>query len=144
MINPFTKVLVGTDFSAPGARAIERAVDVASRYGAKVHVVHVWEMPIITGGALAELSVDWIAPIEKAAQAQLDDLVALLRAGGTEVASSLCCGVPWDEILALVDHVHADLVVVGTHGRTGLSRALMGSVAERVVRLSPVPVLTIH
>ena len=144
MIKPFTRVLVATDFSECAGRAVERAVDVARRYDAKLHVVHVWQIPILTGGALAELSIDWMTPIEEAARAQLDELVTGLRAAKVDVESTLAGGVAWDEILALVDHAKADLVVVGTHGRTGLRRALMGSIAERVVRLSPVPVLTIH
>ena len=144
MISPFTKVLVGTDFSEPAARAVERAVDVAMRYGARLHVVHVWEVPIMAGASIASPSIDWITPIENAARAQLDEIVEGLRAGGVDVASTLCSGVAWDRIVGLVEPVGADLVVVGTHGRTGIRRAFMGSIAERVVRLSPVPVLTVH
>ena len=144
MISPFTKVLVGTDFSEPASRAVERAIDVARRYEASLHLVHVWEIPLVVGGPVVGPSVDWITPIEEAARAQLNELVEGLRSGKVEVTSTLCSGVAWDRILGLIPEVGADLVVVGTHGRTGLRRALMGSIAERVVRLSPVPVLTIH
>jgi len=144
MIHPFTKVLVGTDFSEPASRAVERAIDVARRYEAKLHIVHVWEVPLIVGGPIAGPSVDWITPIEQGARAQLDELVEGLRAGDVDVAATLCSGVAWDRLIELIEKVGADLVVVGTHGRTGIRRALMGSIAERVVRLSPVPVLTVH
>ena len=144
MISPFTKVLVGTDFSEPAARAVERAVDVAGRYGASVHVVHVWEIPLMAGASIASPAIDWITPIETAARAQLDELVEGLRAGKVNVNSTLCSGVAWDRILSVVEQVGADLVVVGTHGRTGIRRAFMGSIAERVVRLATVPVLTVH
>jgi nucleotide-binding universal stress UspA family protein len=144
MITPFTKVLVGTDFSEPAARAVERAVDVARRYEAALHIVHVWEVPLIAGGMALAPGIDWITPIEQAARAQLDELVEGLRSGKVDVAATLCSGVAWERIVALTEQHRADLVVVGTHGRTGLSRALLGSIAERVVRLSTVPVLTIH
>jgi len=144
MISPFTKVLVGTDFSAPAGRAVERALDVAKRYGAHLHVVHVWEVPLIVGAAFVDPLNDWITPLEQAARSQLDGVVGALRAEGVAVSSTLCSGVAWDRMLGLVEEVGADLVVVGTHGRTGIARALMGSIAERVVRLSPVPVLTVR
>lgn len=144
MIQPFTKVLVGTDFSEPASRAVERAIDVARRYEAHLHIVHVWEVPLIVGGPMAGPAVDWITPIEQAARAQLDELVDGLRAGKVDVTATLSSGVAWDRIIAIAEQVGADLVVVGTHGRTGIRRALMGSIAERVVRLSPVPVLTVH
>ena len=144
MIAPFTKVLVGTDFSEPTSRALERAIDVARRYEAQLHVVHVWEVPMVVGGPMVGTAVDWITPIEQAAKAQLIEVIDGLRAGKVDVTSTLCSGVAWDRIIATVEQVGADLVVIGTHGRTGIRRALMGSIAERVVRLSPVPVLTIH
>jgi len=144
MLSPFKQVLVGTDFSAPAGLAVERALDVAKRYQARLHVVHVWEIPLVVGAAFVDPLTDWITPIEKAASTQLDAVVGGLRAEGVTVSSTLCSGVAWDRILGLVDEVGADLIVVGTHGRTGIVRALMGSIAERVVRLSPVPVLTVR
>ncbi len=144
MLQPFTKVLVGTDFSEPAGRAVERACDVARRFGAALHVVHVWEAPLIVGGAIAGSEVDWGAPLETAARSRLGAVVAGLEGSGLTVTSTLCSGAAWDRIVALATDHGADLVVVGTHGRTGLRRALMGSVAERVVRHSPVAVLTVR
>ncbi len=144
MIKPFEKVLVCTDFSEPASRAVERAIDVARRYEARLHIVHVWEPPITGGTAFTGPAVDWSAPIEESARAQLDELVAGLRSGKVDVTATLTSGAAWDRIIAVIETVHADLVVVGTHGRTGIRRVLMGSVAERVVRHSPVPVLTVR
>lgn len=144
MIQPFKKVLVATDFSEPAGRAVERALDVARRYGAGLHLVHVWEAPLVVGGAISGTEFDWITPMERSARTQLDAAVEGLRAEGVEVTSTLRSGAAWDCIVTLADEVGADLVVVGTHGRTGLRRALMGSVAERVVRHSPVAVLTVR
>ena len=75
---------------------------------------------------------------------QLDALVASLVASTLEVSSMLVGGVAWAQIVDLIEPVGAELVVVGTHGRSGLRRVLLGSVAERVVRLSSVPVLTVR
>lgn len=144
MIHPFKTLLVATDFSEPAGRAVERALDVARRYGASLHLVHVWEAPLIVGGAIAGTEFDWMTLLEQAARTQLDAVVEGLRAEGVHVTSSLRSGAAWDRIVTLAGEVEADLVVVGTHGRTGLRRAVMGSVAERVVRHSPVAVLTVR
>lgn len=144
MVEPFTKVLVGTDFSDGASRALERAVDVARRYGATLHLVHVWELPHVATSLVIDPGFEWHTPVEQAARAQLDALVERLRASRVEVSSTLLGGVAWEQIVEAIAPAGADLVVVGTHGRSGIRRALLGSVAERVVRLSPVPVLTIH
>lgn len=144
MIKPFEKVLVATDFSEHAHRALERAIDIAQRYECPLHIVHVWEAPLLARGAAMEPSVDWSTLIEDAARKQLDELTAGLRASKLAVTSTLTTGAPWERIVADAEAQGADLVVVGTHGRTGLRRAFLGSVAERVVRMSPVAVLTIH
>lgn len=76
--------------------------------------------------------------------AQLDALLEQLHANHVAVSPSLLSGVAWEQIVESVELLGADLVVIGTHGRTVLRRALLGSVAERVVRISSVPVPTIH
>lgn len=139
MITAFERVLVATDFSDPAYRALERAIDLARRYEARLHVVHVWETPTLVGPG-----AEWMASIEADARARLDELVAGLRAGKLEVGATLAQGAPWERILAVAEAERADLLVIGTHGRTGLRRALIGSVAERVVRHASAPVLTVH
>lgn len=145
MVKPFTKVLVGTDFSASAEHAVEMAVDVTTRYGAKLVIVHAWDVPSIGYGGMMQSPVDFITPIEQAARQQLEALTKDLRdKTKLPIESLLYQGVAWDRLLAAVTETNADLVVVGTRGRTGISHALLGSVAERVVRLCPVPVLTVH
>ncbi len=145
MVQPFTKVLVATDFSPSADHAIEMAADVATRYGAKLVIVHAWDVPSLGYGGMMQSPVDFITPIEQAARQQLEILTKDLRAKSKlEIETLLYQGVAWDRILAAIKETKADLVVVGTRGRTGLSHAILGSVAERVVRLSPVPVLTVH
>jgi nucleotide-binding universal stress UspA family protein len=144
MVKPFTKVLVGTDFSDGASRAVERAADVAQRYSAQLHVVHVWALPHVATSLVIDPGLEWHTPVEQTARAQLDALIEQLRANQVEASSSLLSGVAWEQIVESIAVLGADLVVVGTHGRTGFRRALLGSVAERVVRFSLVPVLTIH
>jgi len=144
MVKPFTKVLVGTDFSDGSGRAIERAADLAQRYGARLHIVHVWELPHVATSLVIDPGFEWHTPVEQAARRQLDALLETLRANHVEAESTLLGGVVWDQLVGAISPLGADLVVVGTHGRTGLRRALLGSVAERVVRFSSVPVLTVH
>jgi nucleotide-binding universal stress UspA family protein len=87
--------------------------------------------------------------VEDEAQAAMNNEAARLRDKGAEVKTVLVStvlksGRAWEQILDTAEKVDAGLIVIGTHGRRGLPRALLGSVAERVVRLSPVPVLTVH
>jgi nucleotide-binding universal stress UspA family protein len=78
------------------------------------------------------------------ATAQLAERVARAEAGGVAARSVLPVGVPHREIVKAAEKERADLLVIGTHGRTGLDRVLLGSIAERVVRLAPCPVLTVR
>lgn len=143
MLKPFTKVLVGTDFSDCASLAVECAADVAQRYGAQLHVMHVWALPHVATSLVIDPGIEWHTTVEQAAREQLDGLVKRLRATHVEASSSLLSGVAWEQIVESIALLGADLVVVGTHGRTGLRRALLGSVAERVVRFASVPVLTV-
>lgn len=144
MIQPYKKVLVATDFSEQATRAVERAVDLAQHYGAVLHVVHVWEIPVTAYGPMGVTTIDLSTPIEEAAKSLLDTAIAGLRARGIQVESTLTQGVAWDGVVSLAERIGADLIIVGTHGRTGVRRVLMGSVAERVVRHAACSVLTVR
>ncbi|MEP7048961.1 MAG: universal stress protein [Pseudomonadota bacterium] len=141
---PFQHVLVATDFSECSKRALDLGIELAQKFDAQLTVAHIWEVPTYSYGPGMYVPGDWLTPIEAAAQARLDETVEDLKARFPNAKSLLRTGAPWDEILAAAQSVHADLIVMGTHGRRGLNRALIGSVAERVVRLSAVPVLTTH
>jgi nucleotide-binding universal stress UspA family protein len=79
-----------------------------------------------------------------AARTGLERVTAKRKGGKVPVEAILREGVPWEEITKVADEVDADIIVIGTHGRKGLARALLGSVAENVVRTATRPVLTIH
>jgi nucleotide-binding universal stress UspA family protein len=137
----FRNILVPTDFSVSSSHVVEVAVDLARTFGAGLTLLHVYEIPsYMYMGAW----IDVVTPIEQAAQAELDTALASVRKTLPAARAELRCGVPWTQVLDVARESGADLIVMGTHGRTGVSHALLGSVAERVVRSADVPVLTVR
>jgi nucleotide-binding universal stress UspA family protein len=106
--------------------------------------VHSYEYPVLSFPEGPVITADLMRQIQEAAQAALDGVVSLAKRPGIGVDSALRQGPAWSEILAAAKDARADLIVIGTHGRRGLSRALLGSVAEKVVRTAACPVLTVH
>jgi universal stress protein A len=128
-----------TDFSERSAAALEVACSLARDYGASLVVLHVAHVPPFVGGeGLVPPSED---EIRAEADAHLNELS--VPELGVPVERRLVVGDPATEILHLARDIDADMIVIGTHGRTGLGRLLMGSVAEQVVRRSECPVLTV-
>jgi nucleotide-binding universal stress UspA family protein len=143
-MKPFRHILVATDFSAPSAAAWRRGVALARASGARVLVVHV--APSLARAqtvrwAYRELEAEILAD----ARRRLKRLVAQARRAGVRAGSLLLSGAPVHEAIRRAARTQrADLVVVGTHGRTGLGGALIGSVAARIVATAPCPVLTVR
>ena len=140
----FERILVATDFSESSQLALELALDIAQKFGSELILVHSWEPPNYSYAAGLYVPLDVIAPIERAAVARLEEATAQLKQRFPAAKSLLRAGTPWEEVLGAARDIKADLIVMGTHGRRGLERALLGSVAEKVVRMSRVPVLTVH
>lgn len=140
----FRHVLVATDFSQCSERALELGIKMADALGAQLTIVHVWDVPAYVYTNPAFIPSDVVTPIVDAAKDQLNDAVAAARALVPNAGAMLRQGVAWREILAARDELDADVIVIGTHGRTGLAHVFLGSVAEHVVRAAPVPVLTVH
>lgn len=138
-------ILVPTDFGAPSEAAIDAAVDYARVFGAQVVLMHAYEIPIMgfPDGALVA-TAELTTRILEGAQAGLDRQVASRSSSGVPVRGMIKQGDPWHMVNEAADEVGANLIVMGTHGRTGIPRALIGSVAEKVVRTAKVPVLTVH
>ncbi len=134
-------ILVPTDLSDTSEGALAAAIEIARAYHARLTLLHVWSVP---NTGYAEL-LNWpLEGMEEAARKALDEVEARTRKLHVETDSVLQMGAESEQILELVKARSIDLVVMGTHGRRGLSRVFLGSVAEKVVRLSPVPVLTIR
>jgi nucleotide-binding universal stress UspA family protein len=144
-MNPIKNILVPIDFGEPSASALAYAVDLAESLGARIHLLHAFEFPIVgfPDGAVV-VSADVASKIVEAGRKAIDEAVAKHRGRTVEITTLHKQGEPRETILATAQDVRADLIVMGTHGRRGISRALIGSVTELVVRASSVPVLTVH
>lgn len=138
-------ILVGTDFGNISRAATDWAIGLAQKLGAKVTLLHVFDLPIV-GLLDASLIVDakTAARLNDEAQAALDAEIARVKDRGVQVTGLLKQGDSRLTIPAVATSEHAGLIVVGSHGRHGLSRALLGSVAETIVRTSEVPVVVVR
>ena len=137
-----TDILVPTDFSACSEHALDYAVQLAERLDAKVHLLSVIGVPSY---GVPELGVGITAPmIDNLISDHQRELDQLTRVRKSVAETLVRVGDARDVILQTADEIKADLIVMGTHGRRGFSRALLGSVTEMVVRTSPIPVLTVR
>lgn len=141
------KILAPTDFSAHATQAVRYACSLAERFGAELHLLHVLS-DIIPAGPDPMLTP--VLPPEFYTESEAQSRATLARtiepAWGKPsfVSTAVRWGDPVEEIVDEARKIRADLVVIATHGRTGLRHALLGSVAERIVREAPCPVLTIR
>ncbi len=140
------KILHPTDFSECATRAEAGAVDLAGKLGGEIVLLQVLvETPLYGETVLNMSKVQSVYDAQrKWAEETLEGRADELRRRGLKASWRVQVGVPFEEIVKVAKEEHADMIVMGTHGRSGLNRALLGSVAERVVRLAPCPVLTIR
>lgn len=138
------RILVPHDFSDTANRALEYALDLAETFGAKVTVMHAYEIPVYGFPEGPVLTAEMAGQIEAAARTAIEAIAKRSKRPGIEADFALRQGPAWSEIQAAAKEIKADMVVIGSHGRRGLSRALLGSVAEKVVRTAPCPVLTVR
>lgn len=141
------KILVPFDFSPTAHEALAPASDLARRYGAALVLLHVYEPPVypVPPDGMRLPSPEAMAAEVTTLETELEGVQRQLREQGvSNVTVNIAQGDPLTEILRVVKDVGIDLVVIGTHGRTGLKHLLLGSVAEKVVRHAPCPVLTIR
>ena len=139
-----TRILVPTDFSASADAALDYTVKLASRLDAHVYVLHVFELPSFAVADAALLTSELAEGLERDAVLALDKWLERHDLRGLDVTKIVRCGEPRSQIEATARTIGADLLCMGTHGRRGFARALLGSVTELVVRTSTVPVLTMH
>lgn len=139
----FRKILCPTDFSPGSQHAMQVAVRLAAGAGAELVLAHVWHVPAFAFGGVDPFPAEVIQQMAGDHGRGLAAAVAEAGAlGARRVTSRLLTGVPWDQIVeALQEDEAFDLAVMGTHGRTGLARILLGSVTEKVVRHAPCSVL---
>jgi universal stress protein A len=133
------RILCPVDFSECSLRAADYAFQLAQQFRAAVEIVHVWQ-PIVPGGEIRGPMSAYVGE-----EAEIGRALERIRPRSLDVSCQhhLLVGDPVEEIVALAEEHHVDLIVIGTHGRTGLSRWIVGSVAENVLRRATCPVLTV-
>ncbi len=140
----FRKILVPVDFSEDSARALEHATGLATVFGAELHLLHCYQINV---GGVSPYGI--VIPeslehdVRKAALERLAEWREKLSAEGIAVQEHITPQVPFEAIAATAEQLGADLIVMGTRGLTGLKHVLLGSVAERTLRIAPCPVLTV-
>ena len=135
-------LLVPVDFSDYADQALAYAIELAQSLRARITLVHVIHLtPLAMGDIGATTLVPYLEDMERTAQEYIQTTLARVRHAGLQGDSVLVQGIPFQAIIGTARELDVDIIVMGTHGRTGLEHVLMGSVAEKVVRMAPCPVL---
>lgn len=137
----YNTILLPTDGSKGAEKAVEHALSLAEEYDAELHVLNVVD---ISSQSTTDMWTNVLGELEKKGEELTQEVVAKAEERGIDASAEVINGVPSREIVNRADEEDADLMVMGTHGRTGLDRLLIGSVAEKVVRTAEVPVMTVR
>jgi len=143
VMDGYGDILVPTDGSERATAAVAHAVAVAGAFGSTVHAVSVVNLGDIATGAETSVPPELLEELEASATAATEAVAKEAQAADVESVTAVQTGRPKHDLLAYVEDHDIDLVVMGTHGRTGLDRVLLGSTAEALVRRAEVPVLTV-
>jgi nucleotide-binding universal stress UspA family protein len=146
-MSQFRRILHASDFSPASRPAFRRALDLARANRAGLTLVHVYStyIPVMGEGYISgQVYDEMLAHVRTDAQRRLGRLVAQARKKGVRTKGLLLEGIAHQGIVRAARSTRSDLIVLGTHGRTGLGRMFLGSVAARVVTLAPCPVLTVR
>jgi len=138
-------ILVPTDFSASAEHALETAIGFAKAFGAKIEILHAYQLPVqLAVGEPIPLPQEFFDRLRDQAKQKLDEWIGRARAAGLEASGVLVQESPSHAIVDVAEESKSDLIVMGTRGLTGLKHVVLGSVAERTVRLAPCPVVTVR
>lgn len=144
---PFKRILCPIDFSEPSYMALKAAEELALQYSAELYVVHVVEKIPVLPALPTNPTIDipfYQEKLEEAAKEALDVTVKERISKKLNVTPIIAHGYPAERILEITEKEEPDLIVIATHGETGFRHFIFGSVAEKVIRLSKYPVLTIR
>jgi nucleotide-binding universal stress UspA family protein len=137
----YDQILFPTDGSDGAAVALEHAIEQAAAHGAQIHVLFVANTTYAGGGAVEGTAIESLRSTGRDA---VDTAVERIADAGLDAEGEVRDGDPYSEILDYAEETAADMIVMGTHGRRGLDRYLLGSVTEKIVRTADVPVLTVR
>ena len=145
-MKPFTKILSAIDFSENSECAFDYALILATKFDAELTILHAINEPVdLRGFYVPHISFEQLEKeIEESAAKMMEEFCRTKLGTFSNYKTVIVTGVPCDEITAAAAKIDASLIVLGTHGRTGLDRILFGSTAERVVRSAGCPVLTVR
>ncbi len=138
------RILLPTDFSDLSSEATKYACALAEQFDAELHMLHVHENVVIHEYGMG---IDWdklAKEMKHASEARMNEVLDPEWAEGRTIVRATAEGPPFLEIIRYAKELEIDLIVMATHGRSGVSHMLIGSVAEKVVRKAPCPVLTVH
>lgn len=151
LMKTFDRILAATDFSPASEPALKEAERIARECGGRLTIVHAYQVPALAAVPEAPIGAyppgvyeDFARAVRSNAEKRLEAAVDHARAGGIDAHGTLREGLPDEEILDAAEKEQAGLIVLGTHGRRGPSRILLGSVAARVVSRAARPVLTVR
>lgn len=145
MVN-IKNILVPTDFSEYSKGTLPYAVDFAHKYGAKITLMHIFDEELLSpiffeAGGVAQ---EYYNRLQDRLEAAVDDFLDAIDMEGVEFEAMLGNGTPYVEIIKYARENGMDLIMVSTHGRTGLAHAFLGSTAEKIIRKAPCPVMVIR
>ncbi len=142
----FRNILFATDFSESSDHAFEYALSLAKKYNSQLILIHVINEPVdLRGFYVPHISFDKLEEeVEQGAKKMMEKFCRTHLGDYDNYETAVVPGIPFDEVIKTAREKSADLIVMGTHGRTGLDHVLFGSTAEKVVRRSPVPVMTVR
>ena len=146
-MNQFKKVLVAVDFSENSEYAFNYALDLSKQFGGELTIVHVLNEPANLVGFYIPNSVVFEQlnkEVEEGASSKMENFCSANMGDFKNYKTSIVSGHPYEEIIRKANETDASLIVMGTHGRTGIEHLIFGSTAERVVRSASCPVLTIR
>lgn len=132
----YQNILLPTDGSERSREAIDPALPIASQFDATIHALSVAEM--------VQQKDQLRADAKEEAERALDEVETQVTGENIDVTRAIRTGMPGEEILQYVDQNDVDMIIMGTQGKTGLNRVLLGSIAEKIIRESPVPVMTVR
>ena len=141
--NLINKILVPTDGSEPSQRAAEFAIRLGKKFGAEIMTVYVIDRLIVEQVSKVHERRELEEEIKKKAERSLNYVVKSAEIEGLKATSVLLEGQPYDQIVRQAEALHVDIIVMGTTGRRGMERILIGSVAERVIEFAPCAVLVV-
>ncbi|MUW14216.1 universal stress protein [Halorubrum sp. CBA1125] len=143
-VGEYDEVLIPTDGSEPAAMAIDHGLAIAQKTGARIHAVNIVDVGDVAAGPSYTPPTEVIEDLESEGEVATDRIATQARARGLDAITEVREGFPASELLDYADESDIDLITMGTTGRTGLNRYLLGSTTERIIRLAEIPVLAVN